>query len=40
MNLSFPGQEVENIIIYEVDTEITENISNYPKELAKNTKQH
>lgn len=38
MNLSFPGQEVENIIIYEVDTEITENISNYPKELAKKYK--
>ena len=34
MNLSFPGQEVENIIIYVVDTEITAPISPYPQDLA------
>ncbi|MGL5640293.1 MAG: hypothetical protein ACRDCD_01355 [Mycoplasmoidaceae bacterium] len=35
MNISFPGQEIRNIIIYEVIEEVTENIDNYPKELAK-----
>ncbi|MGL4617194.1 MAG: hypothetical protein ACRCUM_03060 [Mycoplasmoidaceae bacterium] len=35
MNISFPGQIAKNIIIYEVIEEITENINNYPKELAK-----
>lgn len=38
MNISFPGQEVRNIIIYEVEEEVNDNISNYPKELARKYK--